>query len=1326
MTATPTEAPVPQPPKVSRFQQDAPERSEGDSDDDDVDGNQRAGISPLQALTEHGYRVQIKTSMDPKVIVVPSARPLTQTCKVDEDMEDGIYRARTMDTHLPPHVVVRALERVEREGVTWSAMADPFAASAVRPSLTYAPSTPLRTQWSDPAKTLPVYSELLVRIPKLHLSDHRLMTLEDSVSLQMRFLFHDYTAKYAAIASLEHRLARLLSLAPTASTHDVHAEVDAFVAIVTCIRDAFQEVYLKWSELKELRQKQQATLTPVLLLLRPVDSSATLKVIQDFATQLESRESMHEDPQLATAVGALQEVLDAPMCLDYVVRLSSDLSILGQPSEAEALRRQHIRRVRIHCELLVNGNTVMETKAHALSWPSLSVDLNEFVALRVTAKPTSMSLRVYERVPATGGIFYTTTCWTSRPIPLVMPGHAFATEICAAGAAPTDEWYQFCHDASIPREAWSQSFLSSAYYANAQRHTKGAVHVHLSWKTTSDVHKIPVKHARTIRPASDAERWIGHRPEPVDDATHFSHEAAFQHALGTLPTLDPNAPSDQAAVQLKAYHASRSTTEPLDLFRTALPSSFVLSSYTGKSQLKRHTLLSLRDDDPHRHAIFATPIPLSEHVIAQQPAYLDLVRPEVVAFERSLANEAMLAETKDGLEYTKRRLELRRHDFMERVRSNHATRARDDKVSAYAHLSTIVQEYPQPLLFKGWTPDFSGWSTLFARKRRLRPTRRVEGPRSDLAVDRPDECQVYIQVQRLTNAFARRGQPVEAPPKPARRRADDRHSDGDNSAEDDDDDQPAASDGSANHVLVEVSFQGHTRATSPSSGLHPMWMETVVLPFSPPLHDWSPPALTRIRDTITLTIFDQVLVEDPVTQHKDLQRRFLGSVRVPFSTLYHNAGEIIAPLRCVVPYAHLGYMRRVGKASRSRAAVDESNGMSSSDAATFLSVMIKTDPILAAPTPSSTPITMQSEPPAFIRYAEKYVASVPGLTLQHLFVPAVSGEPTFVTRYLRAQAPPADLQGQPLRALARFVSLVPFLEDWHTYSGAIDVWAATQDFLDTQVGDWEEHAVLLANYFNWADDGQRRGSTVKSYLVVGTALPEGSGVYVVRCTAQHCTFWNACSGVAYDVRDLKCPLRSVLLVASSDNVWANLHPTGTPCQLAWDAIESDARAWKPFFTAMTTKESLEAILPSVQAATPQYLATPPSFVHDVQVELLESIKVAIRKLRSSHSTTIFNSDVSHHLHELLTTLEAKYIANDVGDDHVPSLLAKYPRYDFHGGPFSFPFTDVQGIVDEMTQTHIHATTTSGVEFGLAVHVHVYPNFVLAVWVYLAALTPTYR
>ncbi|KDO24535.1 hypothetical protein SPRG_10351 [Saprolegnia parasitica CBS 223.65] len=1319
MTATPDKAPA-QAPKVSRFQQDAPEMSDEDSDGDD-DGNQRTA---LPALTDHGHRVRIETRMDPKVIVVPSARPPTQTCKVDEDMDDGIYRARTMDTHLPPHVLARAVERVEREGDTWSSMADPFAASAVRPSLTYAPPTPLRTHWSDPAKVLPVYSELLVRIPKLHLSDHRLMTLEDSVSLQMRFLFHDYTAKYAAMTSLEHRLARLLSLAPTASIHDVHAEADAFMAILTSVRDAFQEVYAKWSELKELRQKQQATLTPVLLLLRPVDSSATQTMIQDFATRLECHEHMREDPQLATAVCALQGILDAPMCLNYVVRLSSDLSILGQPSEAEALRRQHIRRVRVHCELLVNGNTVMETKAHSLSWPSLSVDLNEYVALRVTAKPNSMSLKVYERVPATGGIFYTTTCWTSRPIPLVMPGHAFATEICAAGAAPTDEWYQFCHDAVIPREAWSHSFLSSAYYANAQRHTKGAVHVHLSWKTTSDVHKIPVKHARSIRLASDAGRWIGHRPEPVDDATHFSHEAAFQHALGTLPTLDPNAPSDQAAVQLMAYHTGRSTTQTLDLFRTELPSSFVLSSYTGKSQLKRHTLLTLRDDDPHRHAIFATPIPLSEHTIAQQPAYLDLVRPEVVAFERSLANEAMLAETRDGLEYTKRRLELRRHDFMERVRSNHATRARDDKVSAYGHLSTIVQEYPQPLLFKGWTPDFSGWSTLFARKRRLRPTRKVEGPRSDLAVDRPDECQVYIQVQRLTNAFARRGQRVEAPPKPARRRPDHR-SDDDNSAEDDDDDDHPV-DGGANQVLVEVSFQGHTRATSPSSGLHPMWMETVVVPFSPPLHDWSPPALTRIRDTITLTIFDQVLLEDPVTQRKDPQRRFLGSVRVPFSTLYHNAGEIVAPLRCVVPYAHLGYMRRVGKASRFRGAHDESNGTSSSDAATFLSVMIKTDPILAAPTPASTPITVHSEPPAFIRYAEKYVASVPGLTLQHLFVPAVSGEPTFITRYLRAQAPPADLQGQPLRALARFVSLVPFLEDWHTYSGAIDVWAATQDFLDTQVGDWEEHAVLLANYFNWADDGQRRGH-VKSYLVVGTALPEGSGVYVVRCTPQHCTFWNACSGVAYDVRDPKCPLRSVLLVASSDNVWANLRPTMAPCQLAWDTIESDMRAWKPFFTAQTSKEALEAILPSVQAANPQYLATPPSFVHDVQVELLESIKVAIRKLRSSHSTTVFNSDVSFHLQEVLRTLEAKYIASDVGDDdHVPALLAKYPRYDFHGGPFSFPFTDVQAIVDEITQTHIHATTMSGVEFGLAVHVHVYPNFVLAVWVYLAAITPTYR
>jgi len=32
------------------------------------------------------------------------------------------------------------------------------------------------------------------------------------------------------------------------------------------------------------------------------------------------------------------------------------------------------------------------------------------------------------------------------------------------------------------------------------------------------------------------------------------------------------------------------------------------------------------------------------------------------------------------------------------------------------------------------------------------------------------------------------------------------------------------------------------------------------------------------------------------------------------------------------------------------------------------------------------------------------------------------------------------------------------------YQGVADIWCTDREFLDLRAGDWEEHAILLANY----------------------------------------------------------------------------------------------------------------------------------------------------------------------------------------------------------------------------------------------------------------------
>ena len=84
---------------------------------------------------------------------------------------------------------------------------------------------------------------------------------------------------------------------------------------------------------------------------------------------------------------------------------------------------------------------------------------------------------------------------------------------------------------------------------------------------------------------------------------------------------------------------------------------------------------------------------------------------------------------------------------------------------------------------------------------------------------------------------------------------------------------------------------------------------------------------------------------------------------------------------------------------------------------------------------------------------------------------------------------------------ARFVSMIPFIADLKMFDNLPDMFSTCQEFLDLGGGDYEEHAILLANLFQYIDDKQAQGK-YKSYLVFGYAMPEGRSVYVMRTFAD--------------------------------------------------------------------------------------------------------------------------------------------------------------------------------------------------------------------------------
>jgi len=109
-------------------------------------------------------------------------------------------------------------------------------------------------------------------------------------------------------------------------------------------------------------------------------------------------------------------------------------------------------------------------------------------------------------------------------------------------------------------------------------------------------------------------------------------------------------------------------------------------------------------------------------------------------------------------------------------------------------------------------------------------------------------------------------------------------------------------------------------------------------------------------------------------------------------------------------------------------------------------------------------------------------------------------------------------------------------------------------------GDTEEHALLLACYFLWLEEQNRKngGSPAEIYLVLSSGESKGSTVsyyisnsseillcnqmnllcfkeFVMRKTLEkgEISFFNACTGIAYSQKDDRCPCRNISCLVSS-------------------------------------------------------------------------------------------------------------------------------------------------------------------------------------------------
>lgn len=354
--------------------------------------------------------------------------------------------------------------------------------------------------------------------------------------------------------------------------------------------------------------------------------------------------------------------------------------------------------------------------------------------------------------------------------------------------------------------------------------------------------------------------------------------------------------------------------------------------------------------------------------------------------------------------------------------------------------------------------------------------------------------------------------------------------------------------------FISASLQNSSARTSGAAGPNPTWNQQIQLQFKPLNNDFSPDSMRRVRDSLHLHLFDEVLVdlveeEQRATEvHQRIEHRWMGSLSIPFTSIYQNT-RIEGTFRLHSPPVLLGY-ERLGQTVQHlgwRPASPTEGGLERE--ATYLNIYLTLEPALNVPEPVREKLECEEED-GIVETCERWSRALNSAYPHRYINPLVidvNGRSVLMTRYLRGIAPPSEVGSSnedvsAAEAVAWFVSTIPYLPSNALFPGLGDIWPTSEHFLQMMVGSELEHAVLLANYF--------LGMEKTCYLLLGKGIPEGRTAYVlsVEENGQY-WLWNPVTSQHFTTNQTFLPLQSVWLLANQTNVWANMQMSDQPQRL---------------------------------------------------------------------------------------------------------------------------------------------------------------------------------
>ncbi|RWS04581.1 Coiled-coil and C2 domain-containing protein 2A-like protein [Dinothrombium tinctorium] len=309
-----------------------------------------------------------------------------------------------------------------------------------------------------------------------------------------------------------------------------------------------------------------------------------------------------------------------------------------------------------------------------------------------------------------------------------------------------------------------------------------------------------------------------------------------------------------------------------------------------------------------------------------------------------------------------------------------------------------------------------------------------------------------------------------------------------------------------------------------------------------------------MTDSIYLNLFDEVVVNRDDSKTDAIERRWLGSLRIPFSTLYLNS-KIDGTFCLNKPPVLLGY-----EYDSKFWNLGSNNVNSASTANTYLTIFLTIDPTLQLPEPLSLKCD-SNEDEEVLQYAQKWETEMAQNFKDRSFKALaidLNAKFVLVTRYLKPIKPPEELlynlsaTEEVMQRLARFVSLIPIVSDNMALPGFGDIWCNSSEFLEMLIGDEEEHAILLCNFFLYL--GKRAG------IVLGNGIPEGMTAYVIvwEYTGQEPSVWNPCTGVKLEKKIEK--LQQTDLIQDLEDILIVHQMTGFPLNMPFVDLQSVTEA----------------------------------------------------------------------------------------------------------------------------------------------------------------------